>query len=161
MTSIVSSTYTEGPAQADGRRPVKERHVDGNGEVYEFDWLGSQDVTPVLEARAARLSAQLSERAAAEAQVAGTLLPLTKFQFRKLFRAKQGLVDEFNASFESNAGLSAELKRAIRSGLENYRTSGSVARPFLPEVVQMIGLYQALGMLTAEEAKNILEAGNG
>lgn len=161
MTSIVSSTYTEGPAQADGRRAVKERHVDGNGEVYEFDWLGSQDVTPVLEARAARLSAQLSERAAAEAQVAGTLLPLTKFQFRKLFGAKQGLVDEFNASFESNAGLSAELKRAIRSGLENYRTSGSVARPFLPEVAQMIGLYHALGMLTAEEAKNILEAGNG
>lgn len=161
MTVIVSSTYTEGPAQADGRRTVKERHVDETGEVYEFDWLGSQDAVPVLEARAARLSSQLSERAAAEAQVAGTMLPLTKFQFRKLFGAKQGLIDEFNASLEANPALSAELKRAIRSGLENYRTSGSVARPFLPEVVQMIGLYQALGMLTAEEAQNILEAGNG
>lgn len=159
--TIVSSTFTEGAPQADGRRYVKERHTDDAGEVYEFEWLGSQDVGPVLEARAAILSVQLAERAAAEAQVAGTLLPLTKFQFRKLFGAKQGLVDEFNASFETNPALTAELKRAIRSGLENYRTSGNVARPFLPEVVQMVGLYQALGMLTAEEAKNILEAGNG
>lgn len=48
---IVSSTFTEGPVQACGRRYVSETHVADNGETYQFEWLGTQDAQTVVDAR--------------------------------------------------------------------------------------------------------------
>lgn len=154
---IQSSTYTEGPPQADGRRYVKERHTDDAGKVYEFEWLGAQDAGAVMAARAESLSVQLAAQADALALVAGTQLPLTKLQFRKLFtQAERESIDALHAGFEALAYLTAEQKATLRTGLEDYRTAENIAKPFELGVFQMVGMYQALGILTAERAAEVL-----
>ena len=160
--SIVSSTYTEGPIQVDGRRYVTERHTDDQGNNYEFEWLGEQNAGPVLAARAAVLSQQIAEQRAAIAQVSGTLLPLTKLKFRELFTpAERAGIDAFRAGLESNAALSAGQKASIRTGFTDFDTAQNIVRPFLPPVLQMLGLFVSLGLLTAERSAAIAEAGNG
>lgn len=159
---IVESYYTEGPTQADGRRYVREVHTDDRGQQYDYEWLGSQDALPVMQARAAKLSALIAEQRAAEEAVSGTLLPLTKLQFRELFTTAERMgVDALHATFESHPSLTAEQKAAIRTGLEDYRMAQNLRRPFDARVQQMLGLYQALGLLTAERVAEIMAAGNG
>jgi hypothetical protein len=103
---IVTSTYTEGPPQVDGRRYVSELHTDDRGQTYTYEWLGDQDAALVLADRAAVLSAQIAAQRAAEAVVLGTALPLTKYQFRQLFTfAERVAVDELEASLEQHPGL--------------------------------------------------------
>lgn len=154
---IQSSTYTEGAPQVDGRRYVKERHTDDAGKVYEFEWLGTQDAGAVMLARAESLSAQLAAQAEALALVSGTQLPLTKLQFRKLFtQAERESIDALHAGFESLAYLTDEQKAAMRTGLEDYRTAENIAKPFEPGVFAMVGMYQALGLLTPERAAEVL-----
>jgi hypothetical protein len=157
--SIISSTHTVGHAQVDGRRYVKERHVDDAGESFEYEWLGEQDAQSVLIARASRLNTLLAERAAAEEIVSGTRLPFTKYQFRQLFGAKQVEVDAFNATYEANPGLTGEQKALIRTGLKNFEASTAVVRPFVADVLSMLALYVALGVLTQAEGNTIVEAG--
>ena len=158
---IVSSTYTEGPPQADGRRWVTERHITANGDDVSFEWLGLQDVQLVMSARAAALNVQYAAQAEAEALVAGARIPLSHVQFRDLFGDKKTAIDAFNAKYEQHPALSDEQKDGIRTGLEDFRRSTYVARPFIPQVLQMVGLYEALGLLTEEDAARILGAGNG
>lgn len=159
---IVESTYTEGPVQVDGRRYVKERHVDDRGAIFEHEWLGSQDAGPVLAARAARLSALITEQREAEALVSGTLLPLTKLKFRELFtQTERAGVDAFRVGLEANPMLSTEQKAAIRTGFEDFDTAQNIVRPFLPQVVAMLDLFVSLGLLTTQRRAEIIEAGNG
>jgi hypothetical protein len=159
MTRVIDSTYAEGPQQADGRRFVAERHTTDEGSVLTFEWLGTQDAQMVVEARAAALNEQYAARDAAAALVAGTKIPLSKLEFRNLFGAKKVAVDAFNAEFESHPSLTAEQKAAIRTGLLDFAQAQYIRRPFEPAVVQMISLYQALGLLTAEEAAGVLADG--
>lgn len=162
MSNIVSSTYTEGPEQQDGRRYVKERHTDSEGKTYEYEWLGLQDAAPVLAARVDRLNAQLAEQAAALAQVVGTVLPLTKLKFRELFTPAERMgIDALHAGFESHPSLTTEQKAALRTGLEDYKVAENIQRPFDARVQQMLGMYVAMGLLTAERMAAIIEAGNG
>lgn len=163
MTHIVDSSYTEGAPQADGRTWVHERHVDSAGMPYEFDWLRSdQDVSAVLQARADTLNQQLAARDAAEALVAGTLLPLTKLQFRELFTpAERMAADELHATFETSEQLTAEQKAQIRTGLEDYRMALNIRRPFDARIQSMLVLYVAMGVLTTARAAEIVSAGNG
>ncbi len=44
-------------------------------------------------------------------------------------------------------------------GLLDFEQAKYVRRPFDPSVVQMVGLYQALGLLTAQEAAAVLANG--
>lgn len=159
---IVESTYTEGPTQVDGRRYVKERHVDDRGAIFEHEWLGSQDAGPVLAARAARLSALITEQRDAEALVSGTLLPLTKLKFRELFtQTERAGVDAFEAGLETNPALSTEQRAAIRTGFIDFDNAQNIVRPFLPQVVAMLDLFVSLGLLTTQRRAEIIEAGNG
>ncbi|WP_164964305.1 hypothetical protein [Rubrivivax sp. JA1026] len=162
MTHIVESSYTEGAPQADGRTWVRERHVDSAGGAYEFDWLrGEQDVGAVLQARAATLNQQLAARDAAEALVAGTLLPLTKLQFRELFTpAERMAADALHATFETSEQLTDQQKAQIRTGLEDYRMAQNIRRPFDDRIQAMLALYVAMGVLTSARATEIVEAGN-
>lgn len=163
MARIVSSTHAEGPQEQDGRRWVREEHTCDNSEVLKFDWLraeGDPDAGLVAQERAARLNAQFAEREAAQALVAGSKVPLTHYEFRMLFpQERRLLIDRFNVQFEQHPGLTPEQKDLVRSGLEDFRLSEWVVRPFEPQVAQMLGLYQALGLLTAEEAAEILSHG--
>lgn len=159
MTKIVDSTYTEGPTQVDGRRWVYERHTTDDGDTLTFDWLGTEVAGLVLASRAQRLNELYAERDAAEALAADTKLPLSKLEFRNLFGAKKPAIDAFNASFESNALLTSEQKAMIRTGLLDFEQAKYVRRPFDPAVAQMVGMYQALGILTAGEATAVLANG--
>lgn len=159
---ITQSTYTEGPAQADGRRYVRETHTDDRGRTYDYEWLGDQDAGLVLAARAATLTQQIAAQRAAEALVAGTLLPLTKYQFRQLFTdVERAAIDAFEAGFETNPALTVEQKAAIRTGYKDFNAALAVDRPFVAGVLQMLGLFRSLGLLTAERVAEIVSAGNG
>lgn len=162
MTSIITSTFTEGPTQSDGRRYVTERHVDDRGHVYEYQWLGEQDAAPVLAARVALLNAQLADQEAAQALVAGTLLPLTKLKFRELFTFAERMgIDALHAGFETHPALSTEQKATLRTGLEDYRMAENIQRPFDARVIAMLNMYVALGLLTPARQAEIVSAGNG
>lgn len=153
---ITSSTFTEGPDQGDGRRYVKETHVDDAGSVYDYDWLGSQPAEPVLAARAAVLNNLISERRAAEALVAGTRLPLTKLQFRQVFTsAERTGIDAFEASFETMPGLDPGAKALVRTGFKDFNAATQINVPFLPPVLDMLELFAQLGLLTAERVAEI------
>lgn len=159
---IVSSTYTEGPVQPDGRRYVTERHIDDAGEVYDYEWLGGQNAELVLQARTATLDKLLAEKAEAEALVVGTLLPLSKLKFRELFTFAERLgIDALHVQFEAHPGLTSQQKAQIRTGLEDYRMATNIRRPFDARVTSMLDMYVALGLLTAERKAAIVSAGNG
>lgn len=159
---IVTSTYTEGPAQVDGRRYVSELHTDDRGQTYAFEWLGDQDADLVLADRAAVLSAQIAAQRAAEAVVLGTALPLTKYQFRQLFTFSERVaVDSLEANLEQHPGLTVEQRASIRTGLKDFNAAQDVARPFLPDVLTMLDLFVSLGILTHERKAQIVSAGNG
>lgn len=162
MATIISSTFTEGPTQVDGRRYVTERHETSDGRVINFETLTDADASLMLAARANVLGAQLAAEAAAQAAISGTLLPITKLHFRRLFTPTElAMIDGFNASFETNGLLTTEQKAMIRTGLENYRMAVDIPRPFDADVQAMLGLYQALGLLTVERVAEIMAAGNG
>lgn len=158
---IVTSTFTEGPPQADGRRWVRETHVTDEGDELKYEWLGVQDAQMVMEERVAVLNAQYAAREAARALVQGSLIPLSKLEFRNLFGAAKPAIDAFNISFEQSPLLTTEQKAAIRSGLEDFREAKYIERPFRPDVLQLIGLYQTIGILSAEQADAVRAAGNG
>lgn len=157
---IVSSSFTEGEPQADGRRWVRESHITSDGDELKYEWLGLHEAQLVLEERAAVLNAQYAERAAARSMVTGSLIPLSKLEFRNLFGPAKSAVDAFNAGFEQSNLLTGAQKAAIRSGLEDFREAKYIERPFRAEVLQLIGLYQAIGILSAEQADAVRSAGN-
>ena len=159
---IVSSTYIDGPPQVDGRRYVSELHTDDRGQTYAYEWLGDQDAAMVLADRAAILSAQIAAQRAAEAVLIGTALPLTKYSFRQLFTFTERVAaDELEANLEQHPGLTAEQRAVIRTGLKDFNAAQDVARPFLPDVIQMLDLFVSLGILTPERKAQIVSAGNG
>ena len=61
--AIVSSTYTVGHAQADGRRYVREQHTDSEGIVHSVEYLAAlgTDYQAVADARAVSIAASLAE----------------------------------------------------------------------------------------------------
>lgn len=158
---IVSSTFTEGPPQADGRRWVVETHTTSDGDELKYEWLGTQDAQMVMDERVAVLNAQYAARAAARALVQGSLIPLSKLEFRNLFGAAKPAIDAFNAGFEQSQMLTAEQKAAIRSGLEDFKEAKYIERPFRADVLQLIGLYEFIGLLSKEQADAVRAAGNG
>lgn len=158
---IVSSSYTEGPTQADGRRWVNETHVTDEGDELRYEWLGTQDAQMVLEERVAVLNAKYAARDAARALVQGSMIPLSKLEFRNLFGAAKPAIDAFNVSFEQSPLLTVEQKAVLRSGLEDFKEAKYIERPFRPDVLMLVGLYQALGLLTAAQADAVRAVGNG
>lgn len=157
----MQSTYTEGPTQIDGRRYVKERHVDDEGHVYEFEWLGAQDAALVLSARAEVLGAQITEQQQAVEFVSGTKLPITKLAFRGLFTgAEKQAIDAFNATFEAHPTLTTGQKAEIRTGLEDFKMAENIALPFDTRVQNMLGLYVSLELLSADRMATIIGTGN-
>lgn len=155
---IVSSTFLEGPAQADGRHRVTERHTLSDGRVLTYDYLRDEGVSAdaVMAARAEQISAQLeAERAARE--VAGTVrLPLTKLAFESLFSdAEWAAIQQFNATYESMEALTAEQKLAIKRGLHSYGIALDISLDD-PRTVAQVTLYEMLGIIAPGRAAEIL-----
>jgi hypothetical protein len=159
---IIESTFTEGPTQVDGRRYVRERHVDDRGVIYEHEWLGDMDASMVMTSRVAVLNSLIADQRAAEALVSGTLLPLTKLKFRELFtQVERTSIDAFRNSLETNPLLTAQQKADIRTGFIDFDNAQNIVRPFLPQVVAMLDLFVSLGLLSSQRRAEIIEAGNG
>lgn len=82
---------------------------------------------------------------------------ISKLQFRELFAAtKRELVDEFNATFEAHPALTAAQKRTIRTGLKDFESAQGITVPLDARVLGMLGLYQAVGILNADELAAIV-----
>lgn len=159
MTSITSSTHTTGTAQADGRVWVKESHQISDGRVFDYEYLADLTVVDpqiVMSARAARINAELVMRDASVAEAQNGSVPWSKVEWeRKFTDAEFTAVWAFNDSFESSPYLTAEQKTSIRRGLAEYKLA-SVVDAADPRTQAMIGLYVALGILTAERGAEIL-----
>lgn len=158
MTTVTQSTYTTGPAQADGRAYVTESHLLSDGRIVQFEYLADAGVDPntVMQLRAQRVEAETQANEAAAGIAAQGAVPWTKFQFRQRFTsAEQVAIDEFNATFESNPGLNAEQKRQIRTGLKNLDASGAVYADN-PATIAGVQMYEALGLIASGRAAEIL-----
>jgi hypothetical protein len=64
-------------------------------------------------------------------------------------------VDEFNATFESSPLLTADQKRDIRSGLEDFKAASEINLDDA-SISQILSLYVALGLITKTEMETIL-----
>lgn len=158
---IVFSEIRTITTQVDGSRHVFERHVDHNGKTHDINYLADAtlDVDMVLSARAVQLGAAIDARQLADQEAANFEVPLSKYQFRQRFTYDGRLaIDAFNRTFEDNDNLTTEQKAAIRTNLEDFAASGAV---YLgnPATVAGVQLYEALGLIAAGRAAEILAGG--
>lgn len=111
--ALVSSTYTVGGMEVDGRRWVTENHVDSNGSVYTYSYLNDGlDPQSVMDARAVHINETLNQRQAIAEQVAGSPVAITPYEFLMRFttaerigiyaaRSANPIVDDFVRLLES------------------------------------------------------------
>lgn len=163
MTNIVESTYTQDAhEQVGGGRYTYERHVDNLGRPLSFGpYLCADNMNPesVMQARAVRLNAEFAARDAAASEAAQGRIPWSKLEFRdQLGKATEASMDYFFATFESNEALSAEQKAMIRTGWARYKEAHYIERPLRPEVLSLLGLFMALGMVTQAQIDEIQAA---
>lgn len=163
MTSIVESTYREGPVQADGRRPITERHVDDLGRPLSFEYLCTESMSPqaILDARAARLNADFAARDAESAEAAQGRIPWSKLEFRDaLGQQTEVAMDAFFATYQSRLDLTDAQKAVIRTGYARYQEAHYIERPLRAEVLSLLGLLKSLGLITQERIDAVVEAAN-
>jgi len=88
---IVSSEIREATPQANGSFNVVERHTDTNGKIYEivYNAAADADLNAIMAARAARIDADLTAKAAVEAEAQNYALPLTHLQFMTRFTMEE------------------------------------------------------------------------
>lgn len=143
MASIVSSTFDVGNAQADGRQYVTERHTADDGTVYDYSFLADAgtDINLVLTERADILNAQLEARAAAQAIVFGTTLPLSPYEFLSRMTPQERI------------GIRAAAKTdPIIEDFMALLNRAAAVYPLNPDVQAGLGYLVSQGKLTAERA---------
>lgn len=126
--SVVSSSYTAGLVQVDGRLPIVESHLTDDGQEYNYDYLLDPALTNpqmVLEERAISINITLAQRLAARLIVEGTEVPLTRYEFKSRMTQEErtairtlALTDEIAYDFMDmlDTGSNVVLKLA-RPGL--------------------------------------------
>lgn len=145
LSPIIASSFVIGPPQADGRRNVVETHVANDGQSYTYEYLndGSLDPQTVLSERAAVINATLSAREAARLAVAGTSVPLSRYEFLSRFTVPErltiratattdGVVDDFMKMLELASNVSLVL---ARPGLDYLVSVGKLT----PDRASVIG----------------------
>lgn len=159
MTTIVSSTYTVGVAQADGRIPVTETHMrsDGRTEIAEYLAVPGMDLSAVMSARARHLN----ERYAAEEEEAGAALQnviLTTVEFERLFTdAEFDVVIPFlEGGFEYHPALSDAQKLTIRRGMREYTRTRDGVNLRDARTIGLVQMLEALGLIEPGRAEVIL-----
>lgn len=154
MASIVSSTYSAGQPQLDGRVYITERHLLDDGRSVDFDYLADQTINPqlVMTERAARLSAELQVQDAAILEASNGVLPLTHHQFRKLLSVPEQLifdnfnVPEFASTHPKISTLTVEQRAYVRMGIATFRDALDI-RLSDPDTQTLIGMLSAYGLL--------------
>ena len=81
---------------------------------------------------------------------------LTKLEFRSLFpESAIKAIDRFEVQFEQAAFLNNDQKDEIRTSFKNYNAAEDVNLDD-PRWVPGLGLYVALGMMTADDVSEVL-----
>lgn len=81
---------------------------------------------------------------------------LTKLEFRSLFpESAIRSIDRFEAQFEQSAFLTDDQKDGIRTAFNDYHAAEDVNLDD-PRWLVGLGLYVALGMMTADEVTGVL-----
>lgn len=153
MTTVAESTYILGPAQADGRILVTERHALDDGRALTFEYLADETVSPdlVLEARAARIATELAVRAASVAIASAGGIPYTHREFRKrLTLSEQVILDnfdvaEFAAVTPKIQALTVEQRASVRTALATYREAMDI-RLDDPDTIALVTMFEAYGL---------------
>ncbi len=81
---IISSSFTvDSMPQADGRRWVKETHIDHNSKTYNIEYLASDgfDYATCMNLRAQNIGKEIDSKEASATEAANFVLPITKLQF--------------------------------------------------------------------------------
>lgn len=159
--TVLNSEFVAGITQVDGRVPIVETHTFSDGRVVRFEYLATAEIDSqiVMQARADRIQTELNIREASLLEAANGEAPITKYQFRQRFTASERqVIDAFHFTFESNENLTAGQKAAIRTNLEDFYSSLGV---YLnnPTTVAGVELYEALGLIAAGRAAEILSNG--
>lgn len=162
VTIQTSEYFADDNEQPNGGRFVTERHVDTLGRTIVFGpYLLTQGMDPavIMAERAQRLNAQFAAQAAETNEAAVGRIPWTKLEFRNLLgSATEQAMDEFMATFESNTMLDTPTKRAVRTGFARWREASYIERPLRPEVLAMLDLFIALGLMSAQQKATIVAA---
>jgi hypothetical protein len=81
---------------------------------------------------------------------------ITHLEFRRRFtQPEQELSDELEATFETNPMLTPDQKRSLRTGYKNFYAATEVDMSD-PAIIPMLWLYEALGILSAGRANQIM-----
>jgi hypothetical protein len=141
--TIVSSTYVEGNAQADGRRYVAETHTASDGQTFKFEYLAELDAdcSGIATERAAVLNQQLSAKAATQAAILGTALPMTVYEFLKRFTTSERIAVRNKAKTDA----------IVDDFMDLLNRSGAVY-PANPDVTAGLNYLVSVGVLTSARA---------
>lgn len=143
---IISSELVSDSPQVDGRRRVNELHVSDAGEQFTFSYLAdsSHDSEATLAARAAEISGQLAVKAAALAEVVGTVLPLSRLEFLSRFTVQERITIR----------AAAKDDPVVEDFLFMLDVAGNVI-PAHPTTQQGLGYLVSLKLLTVERSQEI------
>ena len=85
--TIITSSFTEGVTQADGRCYVTEIHTSDDGQSFKFEYLLLQGVDPydIMQSRCEKLSSQIESKRRINEFIVGTSLPLSVYEFLSRF----------------------------------------------------------------------------
>lgn len=157
---IISSEIISDIPQIDGRRDITELHLYSDGATQVINYLADADldIQYIASQRAININLELDRKEKELAEAMNFEVPLYKAEFRDLFTAtEQILIDNFNASYQDNPNLSAEQKAGILSALAYYADAGRVYLSH-PKTIAFVQMYEALGLIGAGRASEILNA---
>lgn len=143
---IVSSELHDLSVQVNGSTNVVERHTDSNGKVYEvvYNAAPGSDLDAIMAARAERISADLADQAAIEAEAQNYAIPLTHLQFMTRFTLEERLAIR----------AAAKIDPVIDDFLELLKISDYI---YPMHKMTQAGLQYMVsqGLLTAERANEV------
>lgn len=163
----ITSSYTIGTIQADGRTPIIETHVSDiyPEHVITKEYLAYLDpqhpeyVNPdqVMQFRAARLLSEEQATQRAIALAAGSSFGLNKYEFRQKFTASErpGIDAFIEGGYLTHPALTEEQKIAVGDGVRSY-TATPIVQLDNPDTIMMVNLFEALGLIASGRAAVIL-----
>ncbi len=143
----ITSSFTEGPEQNDGRVQITEEHFHEDGRVFKYEYLCDKFITDpsmVAEARRNYIIDQLTKRENALAIIVGTSVPLTKHQFLSRFTTNERITIRERA----------KTNPVVLDFMEMLNASSGV---FYSLALQGIGYLQYLEIITPARAAIIGE----
>ena len=143
---ILSSSFKVGVPQADGRVYVREAHVDQDGVPIDVEYLADPAANhqAIMEARAARMSAEIDARLAVEAEARNYKLPLSRVDFMRRMTVEERVAVRQRAEVDPYAFDFLDL---LRSSVNVNLTDLDVQRG--------LGYLVMVGVLTADRAREI------